>query len=444
MNAYSELSIQITEKLEEDVKKKEGIFFSPQKSIIRCLNYIKNILKYDFTTVLEPSCGSCEFIHYLDQNYQGLDITGIEFNKTIYHSIKGLTFQNKVNLIHQDYLTYNEDKRFDLILGNPPYFVLKKKDINTKYHTYLSGRPNIFLIFIIQSLKMLTTNGILAFILPKSFLNCSYYQKVREYIYHNYHVKTILDCSTDEYIETQQNTFILIVKNTNKSFSNDKYFLENNFIMNTKENIQTMKTILVNSSTLHQLGFKVFNGNLVWNQERDSLTNDNEHVRLIYCGDIKNNELEKLETDTLREEWEDYESKLLTINTLLTEDEKNKELLKKKKTIQNKIDKKHYVIKERLLNKKIGGLTLVINRGYGNTNYTLNYTLIDLDEYYLENHVLGIKYTGDTLSKEILEEKYQMIIKSLQKEDTMKFINLCMGNNAMNTTESEYLIPIFE
>ena len=444
MGEYSELSVQITGVLTNDVKKKEGIFFSPQKSIISCLNYIKNILRYNFTTVLEPSCGSCEFIHYLDKNYKGLDITGIELNKTIYDSIKGLTFKNNVNLIHQDYLTYNEGAKFDLIIGNPPYFVMKKKDINTKYHKYISGRPNIFLLFIIQSLNMLKTNGILAFILPKSFLNCSYYQKVREYIYHNYHVKKIIDCSTDEYIETQQDTFILIIKNTNKSFSNEKYFLKNNFIMGTDKNIKTMKSILINSSTLNQLDFKVFNGSLVWNQERDSLTNDNEHIRLIYSGDIKNNELAELETDTLREEWGDYESKLLTINTLLTEDETNEGLLKKKKTIQDKIDKKHYVIKERLLTKKIEGPTLVINRGYGNTNYTLNYAFIDLDEYYLENHVLGIKYTGDTLSKEILKEKYQMIIKSLQKEDTMRFIDLCMGNNAINTTELEYLIPIFE
>ena len=118
-----------------------------------------------------------------------------------------------------------------------------------------------------------------------------------------------------------------------------------------------------------------------------------------------------------------------------------------KKSIKDKISKKHYVDKNKLFRKhalpklikhlektlieeeKLKGLTgnkllkqqekidnmkskdfekeiqygmlLVINRGYGNADYNLNYAIVDIDEgYYLENHVLGIKYNG-TITKNL-------------------------------------------
>ena len=76
--------------------------------------------------------------------------------------------------------------------------------------------------------------------------------------------------------------------------------------------------------------------------------------------------------------------------------------------------------------------------------YKLNYTIVDdIDGgYYLENHVLGIKYNG-LITKEELLIQYNNIIKSFQDERTIEFLQSCMGNNAMNTTELEKLLPIF-
>ena len=90
------------------------------------------------------------------------------------------------------------------------------------------------------------------------------------------------------------------------------------------------------------------------------------------------------------------------------------------------------------------GCLLIINRGYGNSEYTLNYTIVDNIEggYYLENHVLGIRYNG-LITKELLLVHYNNIIKSFQDARTIEFIQYCMGNNAMNTTELQKLLPIF-
>jgi len=50
-----------------------------------------------------------------------------------------------------DYLKYN-NKEYDFIVGNPPYFVMKKDEVDKEYNKYYDGRPNIFSIFIIHSL----------------------------------------------------------------------------------------------------------------------------------------------------------------------------------------------------------------------------------------------------------------------------------------------------
>ena len=438
MSDFSELSKDLTNSLSDEIKKKEGIFFSPPESIKRMTNYINNMLKgskigKDIKDVLEPSYGSGEIIKYLEKYYNkskdlSLNITGVENNEEIYNNTKNLRegFNNTVNLIKDDYLLFKAGKKYDLIIGNPPYFVMKKKVIPKKYQKYMKGRPNIFTVFILKSLELLNNNGILAFILPKSFMNCSYYSGVREFIFKNYQIKTIIECFDDKYIETEQETIILILKKQEK-ISNSKNCIRNNYyLFNTKKNIVKMKEAINGSTTLNKLGFSVFNGNFVWNQEKPKLTNKMENIRLIYSGDIKNNKLEELNEKTLKERWDELKEKY----------EKNP-----KKSIKDKIDKKHYVSVHDV--KPLKGITLVINRGYGNSKYNLNYALIDcLDEYYLENHVLGIKYNGE-LSKEEQLIRYNDIILSLNNKKTHDFISMCMGNNAMNTTELEYLLPIF-
>ena len=47
--------------------------------------------------VLEPSCGSCEYILNLNNINPNIHITGIELNKTIFESIKQYESDNSKN-----------------------------------------------------------------------------------------------------------------------------------------------------------------------------------------------------------------------------------------------------------------------------------------------------------------------------------------------------------
>lgn len=315
--------------------------------------------------MLEPSCGSCEFIRLLNQNYDGIVITGIECNKTIYDNIQVFA-SNNIHLYNDDFIQMTNENKYDLIIGNPPFYVLPKTKAKQQYHKYFDGRPNIFILFIIKSLNMLNNNGILSFILPKNFLNCLYYNKTREYIAKHFKILNITYCD-DEYIETKQSTIILIVQNnkykeTAHQEVNDIYFLNiHEYVtFGDKCNISTLKELYKNSTTLSQLGLVTSIGTIVWNQHKNDLTDDTTKTRLIYNSDIKDNQL----------------------------------------TIQKyqNIEKKNYI--NLTGNKKP---LLVVNRGFGIGKYAFNYCLIDGEfEYMIENHLICVKDTRQLSNQQLL------------------------------------------
>ncbi len=125
---YSELSLSLTKKINKTDKKNNGIYFTPPKTIHRNIESLRPYIK-NFKNVLEPSCGSCEYVVSLNKLYSHLNITGIELNKTIFESIKTLENKN-IELHNEDYLAYNIPNTYDLIIGNPPYYVMKKDDVD--------------------------------------------------------------------------------------------------------------------------------------------------------------------------------------------------------------------------------------------------------------------------------------------------------------------------
>ena len=399
---FSELSYSLTKNIDKEEKKNGGIYFTPPKTINKNIQFLEPYMK-NIKNILEPSCGSCEYILGLNNKNPNINITGIELNKTIFKAIKNIESKN-IKLLNEDYLNYKNDTNYDLIIGNPPFFVMKKKDVNKEYYNYFDGRPNIFILFIIKSLNLLNENGILSFVLPRNFLNCLYYNKTRKYINENYCILNIFDCN-DDYIETQQETIIIIIQNKEPIENNNLYSLdiEQFTIFGLPDNIIKLKSLYINSTTLNKLGFNVCVGNIVWNQCKNDLSNDDNKTLLIYSSDIKNNKLEI-------------------------------------KIYSNK-DKKNYINKEGSRKP-----LLVINRGYGVGEYKFTYCLInetDNIEYLIENHLICIKYTKE-ISNEELIKLYKNIILSLENENTKEFIKLYFGNNAINTTELCNILPIYD
>ena len=247
--------------------------------------------------------------------------------------------------------------------------------------------------------------GILSFVLPKNFSNCLYYDKTRKHIIENFNILNIIECSDDKYIDTKQDTIILVLQNKKPKNNNTEFSINISgyTIFGTPNNISKLNELYIDSKTLSDLGFNVSVGNIVWNQHKKVLTDDSNNTSLIYSSDITNNKL------TIKE----YANK----------------------------EKKNYI-------NKTGSdePLLIINRGYGVGSYNFNYCIINENDnikYLIENHLICIKYTK-SLSKKELVIKYKKIMESFNNNKTVEFIKIYFGNNAINTTELCKILPIYD
>jgi len=404
---FSELTLEITKNLTKEEKKNYGIFISPNSIINGLYSTIVSYLENDISSIkriLEPSCGTCEIIRYCDNILNNIEIDGIELNNKIYTAIKGLTFKNNVKLYNTDFIKYKTDNLYDLIIGNPPYFVCKKSDIPEEYHEYILGRPNIFGVFILHSLSLLKPGGILALVIPNSFLNSLYYSKIRNYIKATCTIIKIDDYSSlNDFIDTEQSTFGLVLqKNIEKLEAvecNYSMLFNGNYIF-TNDSIK-LKGIFEGSTTIEKMGLAVRTGQIVWNQVKDELTDNKDDTILIYNSNISK------------------------YNKLEIKDFKNDE-------------KKQYINRYGRIDP-----VLVVNRGNGNSDYKLNYAIIKSGPFLIENHLNEI-YSPKKIQHNDLLELYEKIIKSFKNPKTKKFIEIFLGNNSLSKTELETIFPIYD
>ena len=106
---YSLISKELTSKLSKIVKKNNGIYFTPPSCVNNNITLLKPYITEEIN-VLEPSCGSGEYITALHKLFPYVNITGIEYNETIYKSILQLN-NDKISIINMDYLKYETNKK---------------------------------------------------------------------------------------------------------------------------------------------------------------------------------------------------------------------------------------------------------------------------------------------------------------------------------------------
>jgi len=205
-------------------------------------------------SVLDPGAGSgilsCCLIDelYKKGNILNLSLDAWEIDDTIipelsrtYQNINKDRFQyyihqkDFINNISQD-IYWNISKQYDLIIMNPPY---KKIHSDSIYRHSLRDlgieTVNTYSAFMALAVKLLTNNGILTAIVPRSFCNGLYFLPFRKFILDNTAVlhihsfETRNDAFHDENV--LQENIIIVLKKTEKkqtditvSHSKDKLF----------------------------------------------------------------------------------------------------------------------------------------------------------------------------------------------------------------------------
>ena len=153
---------------------------------IQCVEDIINKIPVDIWNknnikILDPCCGNGNFfitiIEKLKKNFDKKYILEniLHFNDTNLerlNNIREIFLNNEYNLNinNNDFLKYDENIKYDLIVANPPY---AKYYFNEKEQKWKRASKNHNLIksFIEKSLKILKPNGYLAFLTPNNWMS---------------------------------------------------------------------------------------------------------------------------------------------------------------------------------------------------------------------------------------------------------------------------------
>jgi DNA (cytosine-5)-methyltransferase 1 len=201
-------------------KKENASFYTNEKIVFDIINNLPEFKEK--ITILEPSVGVGNFLPYLLKKYQHLkielDIIDIDEKSLKLCELISKRYSNiKINFINEDFLLFMPTKRYDLIIGNPPFkkVINNKKLLSFYKKNSISKSNNLFIFFLEKALQI---GNFVSLIIPKSFLNSPEYSEIRKIISKK-KILNIIDFG-EKAFDVKIETISLLIENKNSSDNN--------------------------------------------------------------------------------------------------------------------------------------------------------------------------------------------------------------------------------
>lgn len=352
---------------------------------------LKALPRFGNADIAELSCGSGEFIDDILEYFPYPRVDAIEIDETLAnHCLKKYQINDNVKVFHADALDFTFTKKYKYVIGNPPYFEFKpSKKLLGEYEEVIAGRPNIYTFFIKLGVDLLDDGGYLSFVVPTSMLNGAYFSKLRKYIADRCSIVEIIIEGDRQFEGALQNIMILVLKKEQSPSRN--FIFEHNGVMIFTPQWKELEGVFATCKTLHELGFKVKTGTVVWNQHKEKLSHNENDTLLVWAHNITNKGFQQS-------------------------------------------DKKPQYIKGF---ESEADQVIAVNRitGCGEKAF-LKACLIQRDNFVCENHVNVICDTSEWL---VLEE----LLPHIQDPKAISVLRKITGNTQVSKTELEKLLPIW-
>ena len=243
--------------------------------LICCFKFLRNLYKDNLNTINEKNGLNlkvqCIDEHIIAHNLYGFDIDDIAV-KILIIDLYDLTKVSIVsNIFNEDFLLYENDHKYDVFIGNPPY--VGKKSIDNEYAAYLKIRykevyrdkGDLSYCFFKKALEDLSKHGKLTFITSRYFLESPSGEDLRKVlkevctidkIIDFYGIRPFKNVGIDPvimFITNYQNddSQIEIIKPINIKGKNNKEFYNSLFLKNGNE----FNSFLLNKNQLNNKGW---------------------------------------------------------------------------------------------------------------------------------------------------------------------------------------------
>ncbi len=211
---YTEiLTNEYTKKTTSEDRKSKGQFFTPKSISEFMVRQHINLLNREKIRILDPCAGIgifestvCDILcskgkrpivtfdiyendenilPYLKKNLRmckkKMDESGFEFSYRIYSD--DFIIRN-FKLFKKDPEEIEEENFYDYVISNPPYYKIRKNSPSAKdLDVILKGQPNIYILFMALSAKLLKEEGELVVITPRSYCSGPYFSNFRGWFF---------------------------------------------------------------------------------------------------------------------------------------------------------------------------------------------------------------------------------------------------------------------
>lgn len=176
-------------------RKAKGAYYTPTSIVKRLVTSLFYDVDCSRKTIIDPCCGTGNFILQLPsliaaENVYASDIDLMSvLIARVNYALKFNLYDKNLIYSHVslcDYLENGSGRKYDYIIGNPPWgcdFTSEQKTkLKEKYVSAKGTNIESYDVVVEQALSELNMDGILAFVLPEAFLNVKTHTPIRKYL----------------------------------------------------------------------------------------------------------------------------------------------------------------------------------------------------------------------------------------------------------------------
>ncbi len=225
-------------------EKSTGSYYTPHDLIKYMISFVRK--KTEVKRILEPSAGDGRFVEALCKF--GYNIHAIEIDEAKSEYLEKQEFKN-TKITSADFIKYalTHEESYDLIIGNPPYISKRNleeasRELSYELMEYFnlpnSLFQNLWVSFILASIKLLSPNGSIFFVLPFEFLQVQYAEKLRNYLETRFSSIEIITFEERIFDYIEQDVCLVYLSNEDSVDSFIRYSTIKN-LLNTEPNFES-------------------------------------------------------------------------------------------------------------------------------------------------------------------------------------------------------------